>query len=287
MCKQVDEYLDGAEKDDEKLLKTLVISTGVIGQRLPIKKILSKIPEACSNAGSTHDHWLSGTHAICTTDIFPILKSRTFTLPSSPEITYTLAGMAKGSGMIHPNMATLLGIVCTDAAISPEALHQLLVSSNDVSFNYISVDGDMLTNDTLALLANGEAGGQEILCKPDSPLTSQSPDYSTFQTILTDFLIDLAKLIVPDGEGATKFVTIHITGSPTRLAGKHIASAIARSPLVKTALYGKDANWCRILTAMGCSLVDSPYSERQGEKRIIIPEMTSVSFVPMDGSQEL
>lgn len=195
--------------------------------------------------------------------------------------------MAKGSGMIHPNMATLLGIICTDAAISPEALHPLLVSSNDVSFNCISVDGDMSTNDTLALLANGEAGGQEIVYKPDSPLRSQSQDYSAFQTILTDFSTDLAKLIARDGEGATKFVTIRVAGSPNHAAGKLIASAIARSPLVKTALYGKDANWGRILCAMGYSLIDSPYPEGHGGEAIIIPEMTSVSFVPVDGSQEL
>ena len=195
--------------------------------------------------------------------------------------------MAKGSGMIHPNMATLLAIICTDAPITPEALHPLLVSANDVSFNCISVDGDMSTNDTLALLANGEAGGQEIVYKRDAPLESQSQDYSAFQTVLTDFATDLAKLIVRDGEGATKFVTIRIIGSPTQAAGKQIASAIARSPLVKTALYGKDANWGRILSAMGYSLIDSPHSEGHGGERIIIPEMTSVSFVPVDGSQEL
>ena len=255
-------------------------------RRLPIDKILPKIPEARSAAGSTHDHWLSAAHAICTTDTFPKLISRTFTLPSSPGVTYSLAGMAKGSGMIHPNMATLLGIICTDAPISPQALYPLLVSANEVSFNCISVDGDMSTNDTLALLANGKAGGQEIVYKPDSPLSSQSRDYATFQVALTEFSTDLAKLIVRDGEGATKFVTIRVTGSPTRAAGKQIASAIARSPLVKTALYGKDANWGRILSAMGYSLIDSPY-EGQGGQKIIIPEATSVSFVPVDGSPEL
>lgn len=120
--------------------------------------------------------------------------------------------------MIHPNMATLLGMICTDAPISPKALQPLLVSSTDVSFNCISTDGDMSTNDTIALLANGVAGGQEIVYEPDSPLESQSEDYSTFQAILTDFSTDLAKLIVRDGEGATKFVTIRIAGSPTRAA---------------------------------------------------------------------
>ncbi len=189
--------------------------------------------------------------------------------------------------MIHPNMATLLGIICTDAPISPKALQPLLVSSTDVSFNCISIDGDMSTNDTIALLANGVVGGKEIVYEPDSPLEWQSQDYTTFQAILTDFSTDLAKLVVRDGEGATKFVTIRIAGSPTPAAAKQIDSTIARSPLVKTALYGKDANWGRILSDMGYSLIDFPHDEGKGGEEIIIPEMTSVSFVPQDKSQEL
>ena len=213
--------------------------------------------------------------------------SRTFTLPSSPGIIYSLVGMAKGSAMNYPNMATPIGIICTGTSVSPKALQPLLVSSTDVSFNCISIDGDMSTNDTIALLANGVAGGKEIVYKPDSPLELQSQDYTTFQAILTDFSTDLAKLIVRDGEGATKFVTIRIIGSPTRAAAKQIASNIARSPLVKTALYGKNANWGRILSAMGYSVIDFRRCKRQGGEEIMIPETTSVSLVPQDRSQEL
>ena len=248
-------------------------------------KILPKIPDAYDNMGSSHKHWLSAARAICTTDTFPKLLSRTFTLPSSPGTTYSLAGMTKGAGMIHPNMATLLGILCTDAPISPSTLHPLLASAVDKSFNSISVDGDMSTNDTVALLANGAAGGLEITHTPCSS-TSQSLDYTTFLKILTDFAGNLAKLVVRDGEGATKFVTIRVSGSPSYPAAKQIASTIARSPLVKTALFGRDANWGRILCAMGYALVDYSH-QSQGQEEIVIPEATSVSFIPADvGSGE-
>ncbi len=172
--------------------------------------------------------------------------------------------------MIHPNMATLLGILCTDAPISPPALQSLLGYAVERSFNSISVDGDMSTNDTLAILANGAAGGQEIL----SP---ESKGFMEMKEILTTFASDLAKLVVRDGEGATKFVTIRVTNSSSFVDAKKVASTIARSPLVKTALYGKDANWGRILCATG-------YAEGVTS---VVPEKTSVSFIPTDGSKEL
>ncbi|KAF2200856.1 bifunctional ornithine acetyltransferase/N-acetylglutamate synthase protein-like protein [Delitschia confertaspora ATCC 74209] len=260
---------DGSGESDGKGSRTLVMSTGVIGQRLPIQKIVSKLPQAYSNLGSTHDHWLGAARAICTTDTFPKLLSRSFTLPSSSQ-TYNLVGMTKGAGMIHPNMATLLGILCTDAPIAPAPLQQLLSSAIDKSFNSISVDGDTSTNDTVALLANGAAGGKTIS-------DSSSPDYAALQETLTSFASDLAKLVVRDGEGATKFVTIRVTNAATYEDAKRVASTIARSPLVKTALYGKDANWGRILCATG-------YAEGVES---VVPEQTSVSFVPVDGSEEL
>lgn len=249
---------------------TIVMSTGVIGQRLPIQKITSKIPSAYASLGSTHDHWLATARAICTTDTFPKLLSRSFTLPSSPNTTYHLAGMTKGAGMIHPNMATLLGIICTDAPIAPAPLQYLLTAAIDKSFNSISIDGDTSTNDTVALLANGAAGGTPIA-------DSASPDYATMQETLTTFAADLAKLVVRDGEGATKFVTIRVTNAASYTDAKRVASTIARSPLVKTALYGKDANWGRVLCATG-------YAEGVES---VVPEQTSVSFVPTDGSPEL
>ncbi|KAF2128543.1 bifunctional ornithine acetyltransferase/N-acetylglutamate synthase protein-like protein [Dothidotthia symphoricarpi CBS 119687] len=260
-------FSDG--KDDGQGSQSVVMSTGVIGQRLPIDKITSKIPTAYSNLGNTHDHWLGTARAICTTDTFPKLLSKTFTLPSSKE-EYRIAGMTKGAGMIHPNMATLLGIICTDAPLTGAPLSAALTAAIGKSFNSISIDGDTSTNDTVAILANGAAGGQEIT-------TTDTPDFSAFQKVLTDFAVDLAKLVVRDGEGATKFVTIRVTNADSYKTAHRIASTIARSPLVKTALYGKDANWGRILCATG-------YAEGNDS---VIPEETSVSFVPADGSEEL
>jgi glutamate N-acetyltransferase/amino-acid N-acetyltransferase len=181
--------------------------------------------------------------------------------------------------MIHPNMATLLGVMATDAPISPALLPRLLLHAVDRSFNSISIDGDTSTNDTIAVLANGAAGGKEIA-------SESSEDYITFQSILTDFATDLAKLVVRDGEGATKFVTIRVTESPSLAGARKIASTIARSPLVKTALYGKDANWGRILCATGYAQISEP-GMPPSEVPEIVPEKTSVSFIPSDGSPEL
>ncbi|EUC49060.1 hypothetical protein COCMIDRAFT_2123 [Bipolaris oryzae ATCC 44560] len=260
---------DGSSQDDLKGSRSIVMSTGVIGQRLPIQKITSKIPTAYANLGDSHDHWLATARAICTTDTFPKLLSRSFTLPSTQQ-EYRIAGLTKGAGMIHPNMATLLGIICTDAPIAAHPLRQALLASVQKSFNSISIDGDTSTNDTVAVLANGAGGGQ--------PVTSvDSADYTAFQRVLTDFAVDLAKLVVRDGEGATKFVTIRVTNAASYKDAHRVASTIARSPLVKTALYGKDANWGRILCATG-------YAEGADS---VVPAETSVSFVPADGSAEL
>lgn len=187
--------------------------------------------------------------------------------------------MTKGAGMIHPNMATLLGIITTDAPVSPAIIPALLKNAVDRSFNSITIDGDTSTNDTVALLANGAAGGKEIT-------TEGSDDYTAFSAVLSEFAIDLAKLIVRDGEGATKFVTIRVTEAASEIGARKIASTIARSPLVKTALYGKDANWGRILCATGYSLLSEP-GEPVNEVAEIIPEKTNVSFLPTDGSAEL
>ena len=251
---------------------TLVMSTGVIGQRLPISKILTAIPLAHQALTLTHSSWLTAARAICTTDTFPKLLSRTFTLPSSPQITYSIAGMTKGAGMMHPNMATLLGIITTDAPVTPPILSGLLTHAVSRSFNCISVDGDTSTNDTVALLANGAAGGPEIA-------SLSTPDGIALQDTLTSFTQELSQLIVRDGEGATKFVRVRIINASSFHDAHCIASTIARSPLVKTALYGKDANWGRILCAVGYTpgLADNA----------IVPERTSVSFVPVDGSPEL
>jgi glutamate N-acetyltransferase / amino-acid N-acetyltransferase len=246
---------------------------------LPIKKILDNVPKAHEGLGDSHKHWMTCATAICTTDTFPKLISRSFNLPSSPSVEYRIAGITKGAGMIHPNMATLLGVIATDAPIAPAVMPTVLKAAVDKSFNSITIDGDTSTNDTVALLANGAAGGQQVS-------SENSPDFKAFQEIVSDFSTDLAKLIVRDGEGATKFVTIRVVESSSEEGARKIASTIARSPLVKTALYGKDANWGRILCATGYSLITEP-GAGVNEVTEIIPEKTNVSFIPTDGSPEL
>lgn len=234
---------------------------------------------AYHQAGDSHKHWLDCAKAICTTDTFPKLISRSFSLPSSPGISYRIAGMTKGAGMLAPNMATLLSIVATDAPIAPGIMTQLLRHATNYSFNSITVDGDSSTNDTYALLANGAAGGKEVS-------STTSSDYGVFRDILTGFSEDLAKYIVRDGEGATKFVTIRIVDAASEESAREVARSIARSPLVKTALYGKDANWGRILCAAGYALITPP-GQPANDVPEIAPERTNVSFIPTDGSPEL
>lgn len=205
--------------------------------------------------------------------------SRSFELPSSPGIEYRIAGLTKGAGMIAPNMATLLTILATDAPISPAIMPKVLKHAVDRSFNAITIDGDSSTNDTVALLANGAAGGQELS-------SEDSADFGAFQNLLTEFSADLAKYIVRDGEGATKFVTIRVVDCASEEAAREVARAIAKSPLVKTALYGKDANWGRILCAAGYALI-SPPGQPANDVPEIVPEQTNVSFIPADGSPEL
>ncbi|KAL2426591.1 Arginine biosynthesis bifunctional protein ArgJ, mitochondrial [Exophiala dermatitidis] len=258
----------------EQIPNSLVMSTGVIGQRLPISKILSKIPTAYANLDNSHTAWLTAAKAICTTDTFPKLLSTTFTLPSPQHrgIEYRLAGMTKGAGMIHPNMATLLGIMCTDAPIDSKALKSLLTTAVNQSFNCISIDGDTSTNDTVAVLANGAAAADVA---PISEASSE--DYQAMSSILITFSQKLAQLVVRDGEGATKFVQVTVRHAPTHADACAIASTIARSPLVKTALYGKDANWGRILCAIGYTPDLTPGA--------VIPSKTNVSFVPAENSK--
>lgn len=253
-------------------------------RRLPIDRIIGGIPKSHGALGSTFDHWLTTAIAICTTDTFPKLISREFTLPSDKSRTYRIAGMTKGAGMIHPNMATLLGVIATDAPVSPAVIPGLLRAAVDSSFNSITIDGDTSTNDTVALLANGAAGGAEVA-------DEGSPDYAALAAAVRALATDLAQLVVRDGEGATKFVTVQVAEAASEAAARRVASSIARSPLVKTALYGRDANWGRILCATGYSLLSEPgapaAASSDAADAAVVPERTSVSFVPTDGSAEL
>ncbi len=221
--------------------EVLVASTGVIGVNLPMDKIKSGISQVAANLSEQgHDQVLT---AMMTTDTFPKSCAYEFSIGGK---TCKIAGIAKGAGMIHPNMATMLAFITTDAAIQPELLKQALSQTVELSFNMISVDGDTSTNDMVAVLANCQAGNE--------PITSaDSQNYQDFYTALKTVCTELAQLIVRDGEGATKFLEINVTGAVSFADAKLSAMAIAKSPLVKTAFFGQDPNWGRILCAVGYS----------------------------------
>jgi len=206
-----------------------VMSTGVIGPRLPMAKITAGL--AAAAAQLSPDGWDAASRAIMTTDTRPKVAFRQVD-------GIRLFGMAKGAGMIHPNMATMLATVVTDADIAADTLDGMLRKAVAASFNSISIDGDTSTNDTLLVLANGAAG----------PV-----DAGRFAAALTDLCADLAQQIVRDGEGATKFITVTVQGAVSDEDARRAAKAVANSPLVKTAFYGGDANWGRILAAVGYS----------------------------------
>ncbi len=228
--------------------EVLVASTGVIGMDLPIEPVASRLPKLVS---TVHNNgWLDAARAIMTTDTVPKIHMAKGWLNDHP---FTVLGIAKGAGMICPDMATLLSFVATDAAIIPEALQALVREETDRSFNRITVDGDTSTNDTLLVLANGRAANQPIK-------NLASPEGECLRRALGEVLLNLAKRIVADGEGATKFVEIRVMGAPSRTAALRGARTVANSPLVKTALFGEDANWGRILAALGRAAVDfDPY----------------------------
>ena len=224
--------------------EVLVSSTGVIGQFLPIGTITEGIKEAA--AFLSQEGGGAAAEAIITTDTF--VKEHALEFDCN-GVRVTMGGMAKGSGMIAPNMATMLAFVTTDAAVSPAVLHSALSRAADRSFNRISVDGDTSTNDMVAVLANGESGAE--------PLTEAGgPQYEAFYAALEEMLVTLSKMIVKDGEGATKFIEINVTGAADESSAVKAARAIANSNLVKTAINGEDANWGRILAAVGYSGID-------------------------------
>ena len=221
--------------------QVLVASTGVIGVQLDMGKITSGVREATGRL--SRGAWANVAEAIMTTDTRPKIAGRSFKLGGA---SIKIAGVAKGAGMIHPNMATLLSFVSTDVAIGKTALHAALKRAVNQSFNRVSVDGDTSTNDMLAVLANG-AAENELITKPEGA------DFELFTRTLTEVCRDLAIQIARDGEGARKLITIRIRRAPDERAAEKIAATIATSPLVKTAIAGADANWGRILAAAGRS----------------------------------
>jgi glutamate N-acetyltransferase/amino-acid N-acetyltransferase len=233
--------------------EVLVSSTGVIGQYLPMDKIAAGIQQLAGQLSSTGSK--DAAEAIMTTDTYLKEAAVRFAVKGIPV---TVGGMAKGSGMIAPNMATMLAFITTDAVIGVPALQTALRRANDRSFNRITVDGDMSTNDMALILANGAAGNPEF--QPDSS------EFETFCEALERVMIRLAKMIARDGEGATKLVEVHVTGARSEQEASQAAEAVANSNLVKTAIHGADANWGRILAAVGYSGIE------------FNPDVVSISF---------
>lgn len=223
--------------------QVLPFSTGVILETLPMDRLLAGIPDAVANLQA--DNWLNAAEAIMTTDIVAKGTSRTLTIDGK---TVTITGISKGSGMIHPNMATMLGFIATDAAISQQALDRIIHHAVSKSFNCITVDGDTSTNDSLILMATGQAGNAQI--------DENSADFITLRNTLTDVAIELAQAIVRDGEGATKFMTITVEAGKDEAECRKVAYAIAHSPLIKTAFFASDPNLGRILAAIGYAGID-------------------------------
>ena len=213
----------------------LPFSTGVIMEPLPVNKIVAGMPQAIANLKS--DNWYDAAHAIMTTDIVAKAASRQVQLGGK---TITVTGISKGSGMIHPNMATMLGYIATDAKIAQSLLQEMVREAANMSFNCITVDGDTSTNDALMLIATGKSG-----------VEVNDADRAAMQAVITEVATELAQSIVRDGEGATKFITIRLEGGKDEAECKKIGYAIAHSPLVKTAFFASDPNLGRILAAIG------------------------------------
>lgn len=224
--------------------QVLPFSTGVILEPLPVDKVIAGLPAAIENL--KEDNWLNAAEAIMTTDIVAKGTSRQIQLDGK---TVTITGISKGSGMIHPNMATMLGYIATDAAVSQSALESIIQYAVNKSFNCITVDGDTSTNDSLILMATNQAGNVEI--------SENSHNFAAIRDVLTEVAIELAQAIVRDGEGATKFMTVTVEGGKNEAECRKVAYAIAHSPLIKTAFFASDPNLGRILAAIGYAGIDN------------------------------
>ena len=236
-CEQTCEAL--AKVTQTNPSQVLPFSTGVIGEVLPVDKVESALPGAISDLSAAN--WERASQAIMTTDTVPKLRSKVVSLADGRSCR--LVGMSKGSGMIQPNMATMLGFIATDAAIPRDMLDGMLRTAVNVSFNRITVDGDTSTNDAVTLTATGHS---DISISPIDRTAALA-----FQAALTELAIELAQDIVRDGEGATKFVEITVSSANSEAEADQVARTVAHSPLVKTALFASDPNWGRILAAVG------------------------------------
>lgn len=226
-----------AEQVGCRLEEVLPFSTGVIGEPLPLDRLTAGLPQAL--AALRPDGWLEAARGIMTTDTRPKMASRR-TVIQGQEITVT--GIAKGAGMIRPDMATMLAFVATNIGADQQILHQVLAAAVADSFNAITVDGDTSTNDACILLATGQSG---------VTVSADGPDYELFAKLVTEVCTELAQAIIRDGEGATKFITVRVEGGRDEAECRQTAYTIAHSPLIKTAFFASDPNWGRILAAVG------------------------------------
>jgi glutamate N-acetyltransferase / amino-acid N-acetyltransferase len=229
--------------------EVLPFSTGVIGQRLAVEKLIDALPAALEQLAPRA--WLPAATAIMTTDTVAKGASRTLLVDGKPVV---ITGIAKGAGMIRPDMATMLAFVATDARIAQPLLHEMLREAVESSFHRITVDGDTSTNDACVLVATGR-GSVEI----DA---GSSEARTRFQNALSDLMIELAQAIVRDGEGATKFITVRVRGAASIDQARRIAFTVAHSPLVKTAFFASDPNWGRILAAVGRAGIEAAVMDR-------------------------
>lgn len=279
ICRELAGLLNCNEK------QILPFSTGVIMELLPLERIISSLPAAVANLNP--NNWFAAAQAIMTTDIVPKVESKQILLSGT---VVTVTGIAKGSGMIHPNMATMLSYIATDAALSQPLLNELIGYAADNSFNRITVDGDTSTNDAFILIATGRANNPEIVDKASS-------EFKVLRETVTEVALLLAKAIVRDGEGATKFITVKVEGGKVIDECEKVAFSIAHSPLVKTAFFASDPNLGRILAAVGYAGINdldvsslliylddvlvvenggraSSYSEQEGKRVMQQPEVT-------------
>ena len=247
-----------------RLEDVVVAATGVIGQTLNVEAIEAGMPELYGAVSHSPEGSDAAAHAIMTTDT---VKKELAVETVIGGKTVRMGGIAKGSGMIHPNMGTMLCFLTTDCAISPEMIREALLDTVRVSFNRISVDGDTSTNDTCCVLANGLAGNAAI--------SEKGPDYDAFVEALRALCVELARRMASDGEGATHLITCTVTGAASEASAEILAKSVIGSSLTKAAIFGADANWGRVLCAMGYSGEDFD------------PEKVDVSFVSAVGSVQV
>ena len=255
--------------------QVLPFSTGVIGEQLPVEPFIKTFPKVLE--GLDAGNWSQAASAIMTTDTVPKVFSKQLNIDGK---TVTITGIAKGSGMIEPNMATMLGYVATDAEIETSLLQSMLKQSTDLSFNSITVDDDTSTNDALVLIATGKSG-----------VTIDSDNTAVFLDALNEVCLYLAQAIIRDAEGATKFVTLTVDTAPDLETARAIAFTVARSPLVKTALFASDPNWGRLLAAIGRSPVKaldiSKLSLRLGDTPLIEGGEPVATYTEAKGQLEM